>query len=94
MYDIEDPTRPRDIGERDSHEDLLVPVFRQGKAVYNAPKTGEIRERAQQQMARLDPRSKRFLNPQIYPVGLEKMVHQRKLRLIAQARGEVTGEVI
>ena len=43
--------------------------------------------RAAADLARLSPRTRRFLNPQPYPVGLDRAVHARKQELIAAARG-------
>jgi nicotinate phosphoribosyltransferase len=90
MYDIADPTRPM-VVEGDGGEDLLVPVFRAGNAVYTPPPLDAVRAYARTQLDHLDARTKRFLNPQEYPVGLERSLHQRKLRLIADARSQVVG---
>ncbi len=86
MFDISDPTRARSIGPSDQHVDLLVPIFRAGKRVYERPGIEDIRARAQAQLGSLNPRSKRFLNPQIYPVGLDRAVHERKRAMVAEAR--------
>lgn len=86
MYDIDDPTRERRIGPRDRHEDLLVPVFRRGEQIYEPPDLHAVRDRARTQFGRVDMRTRRFLNPQLYPVGLERRVHERKLALVAEAR--------
>jgi nicotinate phosphoribosyltransferase len=47
------------------------------------------RRRAAAELAELSPRTKRFLNPQPYPVGLDRNVHERKRELIAEARARV-----
>jgi hypothetical protein len=39
----------------------------------------------------LSPRTRRFLNPQPYPVGLDAHVHTRKQQLIAEARAREAG---
>jgi nicotinate phosphoribosyltransferase len=68
-------------------EDLLVPVYRGGKRVYDPPPLGEIRRRREQQLARFHPGIKRFDNPHSYPVGLEQTLFDLKTRLILEARG-------
>lgn len=87
MYDIDDPLRLREVGAHDAEADLLVPVFRQGQQVYAPPDLHAVREHAQAELARLDPRIKRFLNPQFYPVGLDRALNERKQALITRARG-------
>ena len=57
-----------------------------GNAI-QAPSTMiEAKARATSELAQLSPRTRRFANPQPYPVGLDKHVHTRKLALIAAAR--------
>lgn len=90
MHSIDDVTRRLVIGQHDAHADLLIPVFRGGEQVYELPPIDAVRAHAQDQVQRLDPRSRRFLNPQIYPVGLDPVVHERKQTMIARARGQET----
>ncbi len=68
-------------------EELLIPIFRQGKPVYQSPKIEELRQRTQNQLAGFHDGIKRFLNPHEYPVGLEAGLHQLKTELILKARG-------
>jgi nicotinate phosphoribosyltransferase len=86
LHDIEDPLQVREVGAYDAQSDLLVPVFRGGVQVYEPPDIHAVRDHARAQLDQLDARTRRFLNPQIYPVGLEHALHERKLALIAQAR--------
>ncbi len=46
------------------------------------------RARAAADLAALSPRTRRFLNPQPYPVGLDPVLHERKLALVAAARAQ------
>jgi hypothetical protein len=48
------------------------------------------RERAAADLAALSIRSRRFMNPQPHPVGLDRHVHTRKQQLIAAAREQNT----
>lgn len=69
-------------------EDLLVPIFREGKLVYQTPSLEEIRKRVQQQLGMLHPGMKRCVNPHEYPAGLELRLHELKSQLVLKARGE------
>jgi nicotinate phosphoribosyltransferase len=93
----EDPTivDPFDFSRRKRlaggapHEDLLVPIFRGGKCVYEVPPLAESRGRAGKQLSRFHAGIKRFVNPHEYPVGLERSLHELKTRLVLAARGVV-----
>jgi nicotinate phosphoribosyltransferase len=67
--------------------DLLAPVFRRGRLVYQVPPLSESRQRAIDQLDHLHPAIKRLLNPHIYPVGLEKSLYDRRTELILEAKG-------
>ena len=69
-----------------AHEDLLQPLFRDGKLVTALPTLAESRVRCLTQLAALSPTSKRLANPHSYPAGLEAGLHQKKLALIEKAR--------
>ncbi len=86
IVDPLDPTRRKVLPEGAAGEDLLVPVFRGGRCVYEAPPPAEARRRAADQLARFHPGVKRFVNPHQYPVGLEEGLYERKTRLILEAR--------
>jgi nicotinate phosphoribosyltransferase len=82
-----DITRRQAMSESSAHEDLLVPVFRCGRKVYESPDLASIRQRAAEQLASFPGSVKRFVNPHEYFVGLERGLHERKTRLILQERG-------
>ncbi|GAB3761250.1 nicotinate phosphoribosyltransferase [Spirosoma pomorum] len=86
MIDPLDFTKRRRFGNNDTYEDLLVPVFRAGQQVYDAPNIHATRSRVQAQLASLHPGVKRFVNPHTYPVGLEKGLHDLKTALILKLR--------
>ncbi len=86
LIDPLDSTRRKTIPTGAVFEDLLVPVWRNGKQVYASPALSELRARTQAQLALLHPGSKRFVNPHTYPVGLEPVLHERRTRMILQAR--------
>ncbi|HUJ61706.1 MAG TPA: nicotinate phosphoribosyltransferase [Kofleriaceae bacterium] len=87
LHDIENELRaPQQVAADEAH-DLLRTVLDRG-APTDAPLELEAaRARARADLAALSPRTRRFLYPQPYPVGLDAHVHARKLALIAQARG-------
>jgi len=89
MIDPTDITRRKTFTAEQTATELLVPVFRGGRLVYDAPHVSAIRHRALDQVASLDPSLTRFLNPHVYPVGLEKSVNDLRTALVFKARGIV-----
>jgi nicotinate phosphoribosyltransferase len=85
LYDIEDPFKLPFTPAHDSSSDLLVTVLDRGKLI-GTHDLETARSRAAADLAALSPRTKRFLNPQPYPVGLDRAVHERKQELVARAR--------
>ncbi|MBD2701481.1 nicotinate phosphoribosyltransferase [Spirosoma sp. BT702] len=88
MIDPLDFTKRRRFEAGQPHEDLLVTVFEDGKQVYKNPDIHSVRTRVQKQLANLHPGVKRFVNPHLYPVGLEKNLNDLKTELILKLRGE------
>jgi nicotinate phosphoribosyltransferase len=64
-------------------EELMVPVFADGKPVYQTPPLHEIRHRAIGQIERLEPEYKRFFHAHIYKVSLSDKVQQIKKDLLS-----------
>jgi len=91
MIDPMDFTRRKTIPTGTSYSDLLVPIFRGGKRVYDPPALVESRKTAIEQLALFHGGVKRFANPHKYPVGLESRLHDLKTNLILKARGTVAG---
>ena len=67
-------------------EDLLVPLYRSGKRVYDPPPLDSVRRRREEQLASFDAGVRRFENPDRYPVELEPRLAELKARLVARAR--------
>ncbi len=86
IVDPSDMTRRKQIPKNTQFEELLVPVFRDGEYVYDAPSIGDIRDRAARQLTQLDPSIRRFTNPHQYPVGLEKRLFDLKTAQILRLR--------
>jgi len=89
MVDPLDPTRRRTLPAGTPAQDLLVPIFRAGRRVYDPPPLVEVRRRAADELSRFHSGVKRFVNPHRYPVGLERGLHDLRTRLIEEARGHV-----
>jgi nicotinate phosphoribosyltransferase len=87
MVDPADPIRRKSFADDESCEELLVPVFRAGNAVYECPPIDVTRDRAISSVAELDLSITRFLNPHVYPVGLERGVSDLRTELVLAARG-------
>jgi nicotinate phosphoribosyltransferase len=87
IVDPLDATRRRTIEPGIEWEELLVPIYRGGALVYDAPSLESVRDRAQTQLAGFHAGVKRFVHPHQYPVGLERRLHDLRTRLILEARG-------
>ena len=87
MVDPMDMTRRRILPATTANEDLLVPVFCQGRRVCQMPCLEELRTRVREQLGLFHAGIKRFVNPHQYSVGLELGLHERKTKLILKARG-------
>lgn len=88
IVDPLDFTRRKRIARDTRHVDLQVPIFRDGRRVYTPPSLTEIRQHVRNELACLHPGIRRFVNPHIYPVGLEERLHDLKTKLILKARSQ------
>ncbi len=87
MVDPMDMTHRKKIPACMASEDLLMPVIRRGQRAGDLRSLEESRSRVQQQLGLFHTGIKRFVNPHLYPVGLELELHERKTNLILKARG-------
>lgn len=85
IVDPIDATRRTRVPDDASFEDLLVPAMRGGRALVEDDLAG-ARARATSQIARLPAGVKRFLNPHLYPVGLEPGLQKLRTEMILEAR--------
>ncbi len=86
IVDPLDPTREKILKKGMKAQDLLVPIFREGKCVYSLPALEAIRERTLRELDGFNVGIKRFLNPHQYVVGMEKSLYDLKVELIKQIR--------
>lgn len=87
FIDPVDPTRQKEMPADTPYKDLLVPIFRRGKCVYQSPSLQEMRAHTLAELGRFSSSVRRFLYPEPYFVGLEKSLHELKMRLIERIRG-------
>ena len=69
----------------DHAEDLLVPVLRAGKLVYEFPNLSDTRQRTSDQLAMLRKEVARLQGPAEYPIRMESRLYQERLELLAKA---------
>ncbi len=62
--------------------DLMVPIFLDGRQVYEPPGLDKVRARAESQIGSLEPEYKRFSHPHIYKVSLSDQSYRVKKRLL------------
>ena len=87
MVDPIDHTRRKEVSSKNmDYEDLLVPIFKSGKLMYQDPDVHAIQKRVRNEIGCLDKSIKRFVNPHDYSVGLEKSLFDRKTELILNHR--------
>lgn len=86
IVDPLDSTKKKFFEHDHSARDLLVPIFRKGKCVYQSPPLKEIREKMIHELPFFHSGLKRFLFPHQYPVGLEENIYREKVRLIEKIR--------
>jgi nicotinate phosphoribosyltransferase len=79
-------TRRTHIPAHAAAQELLVPALRAGKRVLAPEPLDEARRRAAAGLESLPAGVRRFLNPHLYPVGLEPGLHELKLRMLLEAR--------
>jgi nicotinate phosphoribosyltransferase len=92
IVDPADMTRRKPIDRGTAHEDLLVPIFRDGKCVYDQPPLPQTRQRTLHQLTALHPTIRRFANPHRYPAGLEENLFNLRTELVLKARGFAPGQ--
>lgn len=78
IMDPMNPIRCKRIPEKLKYEDLLIPVFQNGRMTAAIPSIDEIRERTGEQMKCFHQSILRLDHPHEYPSGLEETLYLRK----------------
>lgn len=87
IVDPVDASRTKEMPKGTPGKDLLVPVFRKGKCVYQGPQDiHEIRQQTLQNLEGFHSGIKRMVNPHSYPVGIEKSLFEKKMSLLLKAK--------
>jgi nicotinate phosphoribosyltransferase len=68
------------------YSDLLVPIFRAGKAVYEAPSIETSRGHLRKQLDCAPPEILKLKDPRPYKIGLERSLYELRSALIAHAK--------
>lgn len=86
IVDPFDATRQKKVDKKWEFQDLLVPIFKEGKCLYKSPTIQTIQQTAKQELGKFHSGIKRFLYPHTYVVGMEKHLYNLKVSLIQQIR--------
>jgi nicotinate phosphoribosyltransferase len=86
IIDPMDMTRRKYLHPDLAFQDMLVPIFREGKQVYQKPVIHETKQKVKDGLESLHKSIKRFVNAHAYPVGLEKGLFEVKTDLILKLR--------
>jgi nicotinate phosphoribosyltransferase len=86
IVDPLDPLHRRRVSSRLEHRELLQPVVRGGRRVGPSPSLLDSRARTLAELGEFSSGIKRFVNPHVYPVGLEASLHEKKMALVMRAR--------
>lgn len=88
IVDVNDPLLTRTL-EGLGFREMLAPVVAGGERVAGPEDLAAVRDRSRESLERLDPSCKRFLNPQVYPVGIEQGLSALRREMIAAARSNL-----
>jgi nicotinate phosphoribosyltransferase len=74
------------IPAKTDYSDLLVPIFRKGELVYQAPDLAASREHTRTQLGCAPSEILRLTDPTTYKIGVEQSLHELRSQLIAHAK--------
>lgn len=80
---------PKEYSRSAQSTDLLVPIFRKGDLVYEAPSVEASREHGREQLACAPREILRIRDATRYKVGLERSLHDLRSTLIARAQEQL-----
>jgi len=78
-----------EIPAKADYSDLLVPIFRRGRLVYQAPTIEASRERARNQLRCAPPEILWLRDATPYRIGLERSLHDLRSTLISRAKEQL-----
>ena len=71
------------------YSDLLVPIFRAGQVVYEAPSIEVSREHTRKQLSCAPPGILQLTNPVSYKIGFEQSLYELRSKLITRVRQQL-----
>lgn len=86
LIDPFDATKQKQIQPDWGGQDLLKPIFKSGKLVFDAPSLEQIRQKVKEELALFYDGIKRFIHPHQYTVGMEPSLYEKKAQLIKKNR--------
>lgn len=86
MFDIENPSLQHRLPATATPLELLQPIFRDGRCVYDSTPIQDMRDRTLQQLDRLPEGCRAFVGPDQYPTGLSRSLHNLKNQLTVEAK--------
>ncbi len=78
LVDAFDPYKRKILSPSLNYKDLLVPIFKEGRRVYELPTLQEIKNYTKSELAHFQVGIKRFINPHQYLHGWKKNCIKRK----------------
>ena len=88
IVDVETEAKTK-IPRNTRYSDLLVPIFRAGKVVYETPNIEVSRDHLRKQLSCAPPEILQLNDPQPYKIGLERSLHELRSKLIARVRQQL-----
>jgi len=85
IVDLETKDKTR-IPANTRYSDLLVPIFRGGKVVYEAPSIEASRDRVRKQLGCAPQKILQLNDPAPYKIGLERSLYELRSKLIEHAK--------
>ena len=88
LFDPAEPWKKTKMGpETYTLREILVPVFRKGKRVYDSPEVMDIRDHCAKELDTLWDEVRRLVNPSKVYVDLSQKLYDTKIKLLESARG-------
>jgi nicotinate phosphoribosyltransferase len=88
IVDVETEAKTQ-IARKTRYSDLLMPIFRAGKVVYEAPNIEVSRDHLRKQLSCAPPEVLRLNEPVPYKIGLEQSLHELRSSLISLAKEQL-----
>jgi nicotinate phosphoribosyltransferase len=88
IVDVETEDKTQ-IPRNTPYSDLLVPIFRAGQVVYEGPGIETSRDHLRKQLSCAPPEILQLKDPVPYNVGLERLLHELRSKLIAGAKEQL-----